>query len=202
VAGLASARVFMTADNSFELWVNGHSAGTGNTFREVFQMDIAGLLQPGTNVLAVLAENGGTAPNPAGLIGALVLRFGDGRVVEVPTDQAWQAAREGQGPWTTALAVGEGWEPAMELGPCGMAPWGATGPANPTPESFCDYSTVSRVLRGLGLAPDFETDAPSVTSTGATEPPISILWRIARNAGCEVNARSGSPAKSPNFGTR
>ena len=68
-----SARVAMTADNTFEVFVNGRSAGTGDNFHRVYETDVAELLRPGKNVLTVTAGNGGEQPNPAGLIGTLTV---------------------------------------------------------------------------------------------------------------------------------
>ncbi len=159
-ARLESARMFLTADNAFELFVNGRRAGSGDNFHLAYALDVAPLLRPGPNVLAVAAENGGDAPNPAGLIGTLVLQFRDGRVVEVPTDRQWQTTLTGEGNWTSAAAVGAGWDAALELGPLGMAPWGAVGPADAPPEMFGDFRLVAGVLRRMGVAPDFESDGP------------------------------------------
>ena len=61
------------ADNSFELWVNGREAGRGENFHKLYPIDVTSLLRPGVNVLAVAATNGGDAPNPAGLVGILVI---------------------------------------------------------------------------------------------------------------------------------
>ena len=65
----------MTADNSFELWVNGKRAGAGDNWAHSYTMDCTRLLEPGTNLLAVLAVNGADAPNPAGLIGRLIVKY-------------------------------------------------------------------------------------------------------------------------------
>ena len=124
-AGIESARVFMSADNSFELWVNGRRAGAGDNFHVASVLDVKAMLRAGVNVLAVAAENGGATPNPAGLIGALVVKFRDGHALTVPTDKSWQSAQATQGKWTTDATAAGDWTAAMELGPLGMAPWGA-----------------------------------------------------------------------------
>jgi len=49
-------------------------------------------LKPGPNVLAVRAENSGTTPNPAGLIGMLRLTFADGSHLLIATDGRWSAS--------------------------------------------------------------------------------------------------------------
>ncbi|HOX57617.1 MAG TPA: glycosyl hydrolase [Candidatus Paceibacterota bacterium] len=155
-----SGRVYMTADNSFALWVNGRPAGKGNNFHAVSVLDVTQMLRPGENILAVAAENGGTAPNPAGLTGALVVKFRDGHVFTVLTDKTWHAAQDTQGKWATARVAAGHWTGAMELGPAGMAPWGEVGLPAVEPEQFCDFTVVSAVLSELGVRPDFESDAP------------------------------------------
>jgi hypothetical protein len=75
---IESARLVITADNSFEVWVNGRLAGAGGDFNQAFVLEIATLLKPGANMLAVAADNGAETPNPAGLIGSLAIRFSDG----------------------------------------------------------------------------------------------------------------------------
>ena len=65
----------MTADNAFELWVNGQRAGAGADYNQAFRMDVTRWLKPGTNLLAVAGFNAHDEPNPAGLIGALHIQF-------------------------------------------------------------------------------------------------------------------------------
>ncbi|OHB65795.1 MAG: hypothetical protein A2V70_04145 [Planctomycetes bacterium RBG_13_63_9] len=119
---IESARLAMTADNSFECWVNGRRVGTGDRFEQVYVMNVAPALKPGPNVVAVAAVNGAEAPNLAGLIGLLTIRLQDGRKLEVATDQSWEAAEKVADDWLSAAAP-DGWAAAMELGPCGMVPW-------------------------------------------------------------------------------
>ena len=159
-AGIESARVYMTADNTFQLWVNGRRAGRGDNFHVAEAFDVNPLLRPGANLLAVEAENGGEAPNPAGLAGELIVRFRDGRVLTVATDRSWQAAQGAQGRWMTDATTAGDWSEAMELGPVGMAPWGAVQLRAVEPEQYCDFGVVSAVLGMLGVPPDFESDGP------------------------------------------
>ena len=159
-ANIESARVFMTADNSFELWVNGRKAGTGDNFHVTPMLDIKPMLREGVNLLAVAAENGGTSPNPAGLVGALVVKFRDGHSLTLATDKEWQSAQAVKGKWTTNTTPAGDWSAAMELGPMGMAPWGTVEKATAEPDVFCDFSIVSDLLAKAGVAPDFESDGP------------------------------------------
>jgi hypothetical protein len=151
-ARIESARLMMTADNAFKLQVNGAPVGAGDNFKQVYPFDIAPLLQPGPNLLNVQAENGGESPNPAGLIGGLVIRFRNGGTWTLATDRHWESAESDSAPW----------QPAMELGELGMAPWGAIGKATSPatfPDLYCPYDVVAGVLGRMGVAPDFESDA-------------------------------------------
>lgn len=150
-AQIDSAKAFMTADNAYALSVNGRRAGSGENFHRLDTIDIARLLRPGTNSLDVVAENGGDAPNPAGLIGSVVIRFRDGRLLSVPTNREWLSAADAVG--TRA--------PASELGPPHMPPWKLDPrPAPPEPEQYGDFRHVSEALAAMGVPPDFESTGP------------------------------------------
>ncbi|MCP4247397.1 MAG: hypothetical protein GY778_10155, partial [bacterium] len=99
-----SARLSITADNGFEVWVNGRPVGAGYDFRQAYVIDVTPLLKPGMNILAVSAENGGEGPNPAGLIGALMIRFRDESAVRCCTDRTWEVSTTARGNWTSAAA--------------------------------------------------------------------------------------------------
>ncbi|MGD0536618.1 MAG: glycosyl hydrolase [Verrucomicrobiota bacterium] len=159
-AGIESALVSMTADNSFDLFVNGRHAGNGDNFHETCSFDVAPMLQPGTNVLAVEAENGGDAPNPAGLIGRLIVSFRDGHRLDVPTDRTWQSSREAVPDWLTRTTNAEGWGAALELGPFGMSPWGRSEETIPEPDQYGDFAIVAGLLEKAGVPADFESDGP------------------------------------------
>ncbi|HNY87453.1 MAG TPA: glycosyl hydrolase, partial [Candidatus Hydrogenedentes bacterium] len=146
-AVVQSARAFMTADNSFELFVNGRSAGTGNNFNVTQVMEVGTLLQSGANYLEVAAGNGDDNPNPAGLIGALHIVLADGSARVIATNGDWISAREEDGAWT----------PVMDLGPQDMAPWNLKGLAPWQRELYPDYDTTARVLSGMGVPTDFSS---------------------------------------------
>ena len=152
---VASATLIMTADNSFECWVNGRPAGSGDDFGHTYQMNITALLKPGTNLISVEAVNGGDAPNPAGLIARLRLDYGAGRVVNVTTDARWEAAETVAANWRTEPGAADGWAAAMELGPLGMAPWGDIATADPGADPIPDAGILCRMLEERGVPPDF-----------------------------------------------
>jgi hypothetical protein len=146
---IESARIYATADNSFHLLINGNEVLEGNNFHETYHADLTGALNPGENRLFVVAENGGDAPNPAGLLGLLVIRYTDGCWLTIATDKSWQASANGSGRTS----------PAMELGPASMAPWNWQ-PSHPPGELYPAYATVATALAAMGTQPDFQSDAP------------------------------------------
>jgi hypothetical protein len=152
---LQAARLTMTADNSFECWVNGKRAGAGDTFNRSYTMDVASSLKPGANLIAVAAVNATDSPNPAGLIGKLAITYRDGQLQEIATDGTWESATAAKGNWTTDAATADGWAAAMELGPLGIEPWGdieqALASSDPTP----DVNILCRLLAKRGVPPDF-----------------------------------------------
>jgi alpha-L-rhamnosidase len=127
-AGLSVSQAVatMAVDNMFTLYVNGQvalSVENPNSWQQYGQADISTLLVNGTNVLAVAAVNGGTSPNPAGLIGSLDLTFSNGQTNSLQTDGTWMAANQLVANWNQTNFSPLGWSNAMVLGAYGMAPW-------------------------------------------------------------------------------
>jgi hypothetical protein len=144
---VAAAVASFSADNGYELFVNGQSAGGGDDFNVVGEMDITTLLKPGRNEILVQATNIGDGPNPAGLIGAISLSSSDGQEMAFNTGADWKVVRS-----STDIP-----QAALELGNYGMGPWGAI---EKSPAIYAPYGVTSRVLGSLGIAPDFSAGAP------------------------------------------
>ena len=119
------ARFLLTADNSFECYVNGKQVGTGGAFNQVFSVDMTNQVQPGLNVLAVAATNGTDKPNPAGLIGRYVIEFEQGPPLEGRIDKTWKTSRQGKEGWTDLKFDTTGWVAALESVEFGKGPWGS-----------------------------------------------------------------------------
>lgn len=124
-APLQSARIHVAADNRFQLAVNGTVVLEGASYQSASSAELSEHLRPGGNVLALAVTNDSDAPNPAGLIARLHLKYLDGRAEAVVTDGAWGAARDAVEGWTEAGFDGSTWRRAQELGPNGIDPWGA-----------------------------------------------------------------------------
>ncbi len=153
-----SAQFSLTVDNTFELWVNGQNAASGDNFKHVYRADIKNLLRPGTNVLALTAVNTMTYPNPAGFIGTLAIKFHDGQALEIDSDSQWMTATNVGPAWRTNVEIGQRWNPAMELGPLGMEPWGELDSQAGPPYVYPSFNAIAGVLGALGVPPDFEAD--------------------------------------------
>ena len=122
---LTGATLLMTADNSFTAYLNGSLAAQGADYTTVVVVTVTNLIQPGTNLLAVAAFNGGTTPNPAGLIGQLVLSYADGSQTNIQLDATWKAANNLQSNWQLPGFDDDSWPAAVVLGSYGISPWGA-----------------------------------------------------------------------------
>jgi len=162
---IESARLVMTADNSFECWVNGRKAGSGDNFGQTYDMNVTALLKPGANLVAVAAVNATENPNPAGLIGALTIKYRAGRSQEVATDAAWEVATAAAEPWNTDAAAGGDWSAAMELGLPGMEPWGEIEESLEATDPTADVTLLCRLLAGMGVPPDFASQGRNAASS-------------------------------------
>ena len=156
---LASASLEMTADNDFVASLNGKVIGEGHNFHEVKTL-LTRAIRPGVNVLSVRAENGGSSPNPAGLLGALRLEFTGGPPEIIPTDGRWTASQTG--------ASNEVWVAAKVLGAAKIAPWNLTQPRT-TPVLYPNYELTAAILRGDGVAEDFVSPGPVRYTHRSTE---------------------------------
>ena len=119
-----AARLVVTADNSFEVFVNGEKVGAGASFKTLFEFEIGARLRTGLNVIAISAQNAGDAANPAGLLANLDVEFASGESLHLRSDAEWRTGLAEAGGWTGLVFNEDGWQAAKVLGQAGMAPWG------------------------------------------------------------------------------
>jgi len=132
-----SATILVTADNAYDLYVNGSLVGSDGGFDAVFwssleKYDLAPLLVAGKNVIAMRGNNMG---GPAGLIAAARIELPDGSVREIVTDATWKVWPESQTSWGDVGHDDSAWKPAVVLGAYGIQPWGdklSVGVVSPT----------------------------------------------------------------------
>ncbi|MGE5193522.1 MAG: DUF1549 domain-containing protein, partial [Deltaproteobacteria bacterium] len=113
-----------TADNSFELFINGKSVGKSNNWNPPVQLDVTEALVKGENVIGLKATNGGSGPNPAGAIGEIVALSADGKLAAtLSTDEEWLVSDSEVADWLKADFDASSWKAAAVLGDAGVAPW-------------------------------------------------------------------------------
>jgi alpha-L-rhamnosidase len=124
---ITAATAHVTADNSCELFVNGEEIGKTQDYRQVKEWKIAEDLHPGANCIAIVANNAGPSPNPAGVLAAFTVLLADGGNVLLTSGDGWRSADSGQADWQKPGFGDSAWKPAQVLGAYGMAPWDAVG---------------------------------------------------------------------------
>ena len=114
-ARLTTARVLLTADNSYVLSVNGKDVLKDETWETMESASIRKHLKKGANTIAIAVTN--TEVSPAGVIAAAELKDKAGKVQTIVTDKSWLAS----------TSASEGWLAARAMGPMGMSPWRLKG---------------------------------------------------------------------------
>ena len=145
-----TAALIITADEGYEVSLNGRSIGEGNAEQRARRLDISSLLVSGTNRLTVLVRTTTIAAGRSGLIASLTLRFRDGSLNAIDSDHRWT--------WVS----GENGtpQPASELGPYNRAPWNLNDTSVEQADIYPSYFQTAEILQRMGVESDFEADAP------------------------------------------
>ncbi|MEW6360442.1 MAG: HEAT repeat domain-containing protein [Planctomycetota bacterium] len=122
----AEATVALTADNGYELFVNGTriagELGYGkDVWASVERFRIEKHLRQGENVIAIRGEDLGGG---AAIIAAVHIRTADGKTLNLVTDPSWLAIGEEQKDWTKTEFNDAAWKPAVVVAKMGGGPWG------------------------------------------------------------------------------
>lgn len=121
-----SARCWITADDSFQSFLNGRILRSFAGHSLLYEISIRDYLTSGRNVLAVTAVNDGQEPNPAGLLAVVRIETVDGRVLEFASDESWKVSSEVVENWQSPSTDDSGWSAASVVGTFGDAPWEKT----------------------------------------------------------------------------
>jgi HEAT repeat protein len=131
---IESAELIITADNLYTFYVNGTPAGEGhanpNFWNRPKRFDVAGLLGPARNLIAIEAVN--TVPGPAGLLAKLVVQMVDGRRFVLASDTSWRVSDREVANWQQPSLDDQAWPAAQVVAEYGDRPWGklaVRGPA-------------------------------------------------------------------------
>jgi putative heme-binding domain-containing protein len=110
----------ITADNAFTVWVNGAEVGKGSDWKKVYRFDVMKHLVHGKNVIAVKAENEGSA---AGLLVRLAyVPSGQNRMSQF-SDGTWKASKTAAEGWQKVEFNDATWEAAKVVAAYGQGPW-------------------------------------------------------------------------------
>ncbi|GAA5127874.1 DUF1549 domain-containing protein [Luteolibacter yonseiensis] len=108
------AAAVASADNSFELYVNGTKAGEGTSWEDPTSIPLNGLLKSGQNEVLFVVTNGGAGPNPAGGIFHALLKQGD-KWAEIASDTGWEATAEIPDARGRFKSPPRDWKPAVAI---------------------------------------------------------------------------------------
>lgn len=123
-----SAHVLITADNGYELLVNGSACGNALGFdpsiwKKVKRHEIKSALTAGKNVIGIHGIDLGA---PAGVVAAIRIEFKKSPPLEIVTDATWRVTTE---PEPVEFAhpeyiEGPEWQAPKVVGKLGVMPWG------------------------------------------------------------------------------
>ena len=209
---ISSARLRVSADDSFSAGLNGKALGRGDDWHDPQQFNnLTALLKPGTNILAIIAENkpASLPANPAGLIAALEVLFADGESLRLVSDASWQCARSEAAGWDTAGFDDAAWPKALPVGPYGAGPWGEIGGSSDNPADEPQAAGIPGVVRIIYVpeskpiivrhlvpgAPSHHSAAAGILP--AVEPGILPGGMAVRTAGTPADSSAGPGGRMP-----
>ena len=157
------AALRITADDKCTVWLNGKLVGGAANWREVASFDVAKLLKPGVNAIAVEAENlaAPVKENPAGLIAGMTWELADGSRGSLRSDAQWRAAKTAAANWREASCDDAAWSRAKVAAKFGESPWGRIGAsASAEPPQVCGIGDKLRVIYALDPRPAIVRSLP------------------------------------------
>lgn len=118
---LKSARVALSADNTYVLSVNGKKVLNDDNWKTIESVSILKYLKAGTNTLSIAVTN--TESGPAGVIATVEVQDKAGSAQTFVTDTNWLAATDESAEWLSARAMG-----AMHMLPWRLSESNSTNP--------------------------------------------------------------------------
>lgn len=128
--GISAAQIHITADDHFDLLINGQHMLNDDREADGWQrlraLDVTRALDRGKNSLAIKARN--RAASPAGLVAWLEVTLNNGQKIKIVTDGSWRASNRGESAlrkWWERDYEDSDWVAALALGEVGKTePWG------------------------------------------------------------------------------
>jgi alpha-L-rhamnosidase len=88
---LINATLAIVADNEFTAFLNAKKIGHNSDFYTIKNFDVTEILKHGKNTIAIDVTNHGKTPNPAALISLLIIRYKNGKIKIVKTNNDWKS---------------------------------------------------------------------------------------------------------------
>ena len=127
------ATVTVTADNVYELYVNGEQLGQDGDWYQAETHDVAALLKQGPNAIAIRVDNQGSI---AGMLCEARITLGNGDLVRLATDETWRMVKEPGEGWQGVEFDDSGWgDPQVGGSPPAASPWGDVPGLPPEPNT-------------------------------------------------------------------
>lgn len=142
----------ITCDDEYAYYLNGEyvAESRGPNWSKGYMYDLTNQVNAaGENVLAIEGFNDGNAPNAAGLLAKLEVRYTDGSKDVHATnggaypEDIWKLSRTKEEGWTTVAYDDSGWLPADALRKYGESPWNS----NVVPTSSAANARAEVLLR-------------------------------------------------------
>ncbi len=122
-AAVVRARLRMTVDNEYTLFLDGRELGRGAEWRELYDYNLTPLMSPGRHVLAVIAVN---SFSYAGMLFGMRIDLADGRVIEIKSDESWRIVPAGTRGWEKMTKAAPALPKATIVARFGGDPWWST----------------------------------------------------------------------------
>ncbi|QDV84000.1 family 16 glycoside hydrolase [Planctomycetes bacterium TBK1r] len=116
-----NARLYATCDNRMTVFLNGKQVAKSDAWQSPIDQDVAKLLQPGRNVIAIAGQNEGGV---AALVAKLTLDNSDGNSTSIVTDQTWKRSETQTDDWNAVGFDDSGWASVKTIAAIGAGPWG------------------------------------------------------------------------------
>lgn len=143
------ATLTVACDNKATVFIDGRNVGENSEWNTPTTIDLSRTLKAGDHLVAVRAENQGSA---AGLLVRLDVAFPTTKKMQLVTDASWQVSDKGPPGWNQLENTVSGFVAAKSLGKVGVQPWGnvfAAAPAGRNQARAPGQATPAESLKAL-----------------------------------------------------